>query len=147
MVQIDTGQLWGQGCALGLLAGFFGWGGRRRQALEFLLNGGDVGVYGFIEQTGLGGVELFAAAPKLPALEHGHLMCELVDLGLAIHDLAILAGDGLAQTGDLLVALADLQFAFTDAQLTRTDGLVPISDLCNQITGEFAQLLCVQTGQ
>ena len=33
--------------------------------MEFLLNGGDIGVYGFIEQAGLDGVELLAATAKL----------------------------------------------------------------------------------
>jgi hypothetical protein len=62
---------------------------------------------------------LFAAAAKLPTLEHGHLMRELVDLGLAVQDLAVFANDGFVTVGDLR----------------------------NQITSEFAQLLCVQTGQ
>ena len=63
--------------------------------MEFLLNGGDVCVYGFIKQAGLSSVELFTAAAKLPALENGHLMGQLVDLGLAVKNLAVFAGDGL----------------------------------------------------
>ena len=98
-----------------------------------MFNSGDVGINGFIEQTDLASIELFAAAAKLPALEHSHLMRELVDLGLAVQDLAVLAGDGLIQAGNLLVEA--------------TDCMVAIGDLCDQITGEFAQLLCVQTGQ
>jgi len=50
---------------------------------------------------------------------------ELVDLGLAVNDLAIFAGDELIVQCDLLT----LQ-----------------NNLCNQIAGQFAQLLFVQTG-
>ena len=53
-------------------------------------------------------------------------MREFVDLGLAVNDLAIFAGDELIVQCDLLT-------------LQR--------NLCNQITGQFTQLLCVQTGK
>ena len=86
-------------------------------------------------------------AAKLPALEHRHLMRELVDLGLAIQNLAVLGCDGLIQVGDLLVERIDVQIVRVDLLVTRTDGLVATGDLGNQITGDFAQLLCVQTGQ
>jgi hypothetical protein len=108
--------------------------------LELLLNSGDVGINGFIKQTRLASIKLFAAAAKLPALEDSHLMRELVDLGLAVQDLAVLAGDGLVQAGYLLVECIDLEIACADL-------LIVTSDLCDQISDNIAQLLCVQTGQ
>ena len=125
-MQLNAGQLGRQGCALRLLAGLFDCLVRRCQVLEFLLNGGDVGINRFIEQTGLAGIELFTATAELPAFEDRHLMGQLVDLGLAVKNLAVFAGDGLVETGDLSVTAGDLR---------------------DQIAGEFAQLLCVQNGQ
>ena len=42
------------------------------QLIEFHLDGCEIGIDGFIEQTELIGIEPFAAAAKLPALEHCH---------------------------------------------------------------------------
>ena len=40
-------------------------------------------------------VQPLAAAPELPTLEHRHLVRELVNLGLAVFKLAVLARNGL----------------------------------------------------
>ena len=50
-------------------------------------------------------------------------MGELVDLGLAVQDVAVFGGDGTS----VLLAL--------------------LGNLCNQLLNEFAQLFCVQTGE
>ena len=76
--------------------------------MEFQLDGRDVGIDGFIEQAGLRRIELFTAPAKLPALKDCHLVRELVDLGLAVFDLAVLAGDGLVTLDYLHVTLGDL---------------------------------------
>jgi hypothetical protein len=55
---------------------------------------------------------------------------ELVDLGLAVLDLAAQALQLLVFVGNGLTVLLAL-----------------VRDLCNQIAGQFPQLFCVQTGQ
>ena len=60
-------------------------------------------------------------------------MRELLDLGLAVEDLAVFAAEGLLQAGDLLVECIDLLVACTDL-------LIVASDLCDQISHEFAHL-------
>ena len=119
MVHLHAGQLWRQRCAFGLLAGFGVHLGRGRQHLELLLNGGDVGIDRFIEQAGLGLIELLTASAELPALESRHLVRELVDLGLAVEDFAVFADDGLCI----------------------------LANLGHQLRDHFTQLLCVQICQ
>ena len=68
VVLVDAWQLWRQRCAFGLLTGrrVGYWCGR--QMLEFQFDGCDVGIYGLVEQAGLGLIELLAAPAELPAL-------------------------------------------------------------------------------
>ena len=54
-------------------------------------------------------------------------MGELIDLGLAVQDVLVFAGDHLVAIGDGLITL--------------NDGLIPVCDLGNQGAGELAQLL------
>ena len=68
MVLVHAGQLGRQCCASGLLAGRSVDDWRGRQMLEFQLDGCDVRIDGFIEQAGLGRIELLAAPAELPTL-------------------------------------------------------------------------------
>jgi hypothetical protein len=88
-----------------------------------LLNGGNVSLNRFFDQTDLSPIELPTAAPEFPALERGQLVGEFVDLGLTVQDVAVAGGGGTS----VLLAL--------------------LGDLCNQPLDEFAQLFCVQTGE
>ncbi len=74
-------------------------------------------------------------------------MRELVDLGLAIQDLPILAANGLIKAGDLQIEPRDLQITFANLLVAVRDLRVLPCNLCNQITGQFAQLFCVQPGE
>ena len=65
------------------------------EVLGFLLNGGKVSGKGFFEQADLYAVELLTAAAKLMALEHSHLVRELINLGLAVRQFFSAAADGL----------------------------------------------------
>ena len=71
----------------------FGWRRRAPQAVQFLFDGGQIGHHRLLEQLSLGRVELFGAATELPALQDGHLVGKLVDLGLAQVNLPVLVGD------------------------------------------------------
>ena len=53
VVLVHAGQLWRQCCAFGLQAGCDLGSWRRRQRLQFQLDGRDVGINGLIEQAGL----------------------------------------------------------------------------------------------
>ena len=89
------------------------------QCFEFLLDGRNVGVQRHLEQTDLSPIDLLTAASELPALEGDHLVGEFVDLGLAVQDVAVGLGDGLALLGN------------------------PVDQLCSQST----QLFYIQTGE
>ena len=126
VVDIHARQVGWQSSTFGLL----GWLGIRlrwrREVLEFLLDGGKVFVEGLIEQADLCAVELLPAAAELMALEHSHLVRELINLGLAVHQFLGVAADRLVQLGDLLVLLCNFahqareQFAqFLRAQLVQ----------------------------
>jgi hypothetical protein len=65
VVHLHAGQLGRQRCAFGLLAGLGVWPWRGRQTFQLLLDGSNVGINGFIEQTGLGRIKLFAASSEL----------------------------------------------------------------------------------
>ena len=75
--------------------------------LEFQLDGLDIGVDGLIKQAALRRVKLLAASAELPALQYRHLVCELVDLGLAVFDLAVFAHNGLVTLDYLPIMLAN----------------------------------------
>ena len=107
VVLVHAGQLWRQRCAFGLQTGCGVGSWRRRQRLQLQLDGRDVGFNGLIEQAGLGRVKLLAAFAKLPALQYRHLVCELVDLGLAVFDLAVFARNGLVALDYLPIMLAN----------------------------------------
>ena len=95
VVDIHARQVGWQSSTFGLL-GWLGIGlGWWREVLEFLLDGGKVFVEGFFEQADLRAVELLTAAAKLVALEHSHLMRELVNLGLAVQQFFGVAADRL----------------------------------------------------
>jgi len=68
-VQVRDAAQRGAALAARLRAWGSGGVGRWRQVLKLLLNSGDVGIDGFIKQTGLSSIKLFAAAAQLPALE------------------------------------------------------------------------------
>lgn len=72
----------------------------------------------------MGWITLFTAFAELPAFQDGQLVGELVNFGLAVQDVLVLAGD---------------EFVALD------NGLIPVCDLGNQGSGEFAQLLLAQT--
>ena len=80
---------------------------RRAQRRQFGSDRFEIRVDGLVEQAALDAMQLFAACGKLPALEHCHLVGELLDLELLELQLAILAG----QVGD--------QFGGEVAQLLR----------------------------
>ena len=111
-------------------AGFgTGWG----QLLQLHFDGGDVTIDGLIQQAGLGRVEVFAAFAELPAFQDRQLVGELVNLGLAVQDVLVFAGDEFVALDNRPIAL--------------NEGLIPVCDLGNQAAGEFAQLLLAQTGK
>ena len=116
MMDVDTGQSCRQAGPFGLLAGLGRGFCSRCQRLEFLLNGGNVRLNRFLDQTDLSPIELLTAAPEFPALERGQFVGEFVDLGLPVQDVAVTSGDHLALQGD--------------------PG--------DQLGTEFAQLFCVQ---
>ena len=89
----------------------------RGELFEFLLDGRDVGVQGFVQEAALSGVEALAAGSKLPAPQQGDLVGELVDPGLLEMDLAVLEGD--------------------DALL--------LAGAIDQATQQLAQLYCVES--
>ena len=88
--------------------------GGRRALLDLQRQSGEVGVQRLFDQALLLGVEGFALGGELQALEHGHLVRELVDGGLLEGDLVALASH------------VDHQGAHDLAQLLRAEGF----DLC-----------------
>ena len=72
---------------------------RRSQRRKLRRDRFQIGIDRLIEQAALRAVQLFAARGKLPALEHRHLMRELLDLELLVLQLAILAGQCFDQVG------------------------------------------------
>ena len=62
----------------------------------------------------MGCVELLTAPAELPAFQDRHLVRELVDLGLAVFDLAVLARDGLVTLDYLHVTLGDSGYQSRD---------------------------------
>lgn len=82
MVDVDARQLGRQPQATRCL--WFLRRGRRHisQGLQFFLDGRQVLVHRLLQQTELGGVQLFAALAIAPALVHGQFMRELVDVRL-----------------------------------------------------------------
>src|SRR5579864_3711825 len=66
---------------------------------ELHRDGFEIGVDRLVEEAPLRAVQLFAARGKLPALEHRHLVRELLDLELLVLQLAILAGECFDQVG------------------------------------------------
>jgi len=73
------------------------------QGLEFSLDGGQVGVDGFVEQAGLLLVgQAFAAGSELEPAQHGDLVRELVDLGLTELEFLILGFDDGVLLGQLI---------------------------------------------
>ena len=89
----------------------------RGELFEFLLDGRDVGVQGFVQEAALSGVQALAGGSKLSAPQQGDLVRELVDLGLLEVDLAVLEGD--------------------DALL--------LAGAIDQATQQLAQLYCVES--
>ena len=73
-------------------------------------------------------------------------MRELVDLGLAVHNLAVFAGDGLIKAGDFQIEFANLVVKLTNLLAALRDLRILACNLCNQFAGQFTQLFCVQTG-
>jgi len=129
MANLHAGQPGRQPGAFGLV-GLGRCPGRGRQLRQLDLDGGHVGVQRFIEQAELRGIELFAAPAKFPALEDRHLVRELLDFGLAVFELAVLALQLLAFAGNDLAVLLAL-----------------VRDPAHQLTGQHAQLLGVQAVQ
>src|SRR6185437_10747723 len=78
---------------------------RRLQLGEFHRDRFEIGVDRLVEEAPLRAVQLFAAGGKLPALEHRHLVRELLDLELLVLQLAILAGECFDQVGGELAQL------------------------------------------
>jgi hypothetical protein len=68
----------------------------RLALLDLLRQRGQVGVDGLFDQAFLFGVEGFALGGKLQALEHRHLVRELVDRRLLERDVVLAALDDLA---------------------------------------------------
>ncbi len=101
MMDIHARQTSRQSCAFGLLAGLDRGFCSRGQLLEFKLDGGNVSLDGFFDQTDLSSIELLTAAPELPAFEGCQFMGEFVDLGLAVLDVAVFGCDDLALLGQL----------------------------------------------
>jgi hypothetical protein len=72
---------------------------RRLERGELHRDGFEIGVDRLVEEAALRAVQLFAARGKLPALEHGHLVRELLDLERLVLQLAILARECFDQVG------------------------------------------------
>jgi hypothetical protein len=84
------------------LAGLGLYPGRGRQLLELHFDGGDVRIEGLVEQAELRRIKPLAALAELPTLQDRHLVRELVNLGLAVLELAVLAGEQLLAAGRLI---------------------------------------------
>ena len=74
-------------------------------------------------------------------------MRELINLGLAIQDLTVFNLDRLIMAGDLQIEFANLLVERTNLLAALRDLRILACNMGNQITGQFAQLFCVQTGQ
>ena len=96
----------------------------RGELFEFLLDGRDVGVQGFVQEAALSGVQALAGGSKLSAPQQGDLVRELVDLGLLEVDLAVLGGDD---------------------PVVRLDDALLVAGVLDQATQDFAQLHCVES--
>lgn len=120
MVHLHAVQLRLQHCALGLLAGICVRLGRWCQILKLLLNGGNIGINRFIEQTGLGRLQLLTASAESPELQDRHLVRDLVNPGLATLELAVFALQLLGPAGGRwLCAQAPITSLSTNTQITR----------------------------
>ena len=98
MAHVDARQIGRQRSALRLFLRFPRWS-LRTQRVELGRDRFQIGVDRFFEQAALDATHLLAARGKLPALEHRHLMRQLVDLELLVLDLLVLAGQGRDQIG------------------------------------------------
>ena len=99
--------------------------------MQLLLDGSDVCIYGFIEQVGLGLIELLAAPAELPAFEDHHLVRELVYLGLPVEDLAVFAFSLTWAINCVTISRSSCAFRFVSESGARTMPCsVPVIALC-----------------